>query len=199
MSTDAPIIEDENRSAATAFAGEARYVASPAIAARPGFVSAMPWTMLLIIVGLATVAACVFIPLREENRQLETDLTNLRTQSKYVSDQVAANASFLERIHSDPTLSHRLMMRMTRKPIPGTAFLEHDQGKAFGSSPFEITRVDLPAAPVAYQSDLPLPVRALFVDIRSRAILLCAGIFLLATAVVLGPKTVAKRKTPTLA
>lgn len=186
MSTDAPNIADENRSAASAFAGKATFIATPVNAPRPGFVSSLPWTMLMIVVGFLTVATCVYLPLREENRQLENDLNNLGAQSQYVKDQVAANAAFLERVHSDPTLTHRLLMRMTNKPIPGTEFLDAEPVKAFNSSPFEITRVDPPAPPAAYQSDIPQPLRGVMSNFRSRSILLCAGVFLMGTALVLG-------------
>lgn len=196
MSTDAPSIEEENRSAATAFAGTARYVASPAnVDSRPGFFSSLPWPVLMIVVGFATIAACVLVPLREENQLLAHDLANLQSQAKYVQDQVSANSAFLERVNNDPTLANRLLMRMTNKPIPGTAFLEAASEPVFASSPYEITRITPPAPSPAYQSTLPASIRSLFSDFRSRSILMCAGIFLVAAAVVLGST---KEKTPTL-
>ncbi len=207
MSTDAPNIEvenrsveTENRSAATAFAGKARYVASPAnVDSRPGFFAQLPWTMLMIVVGFITVAACVYVPLREENRLSEYELANLASQAKYVQNQVDANASFIERVHIDPTLTHRLVMRMTNKPIPGTAFLEAQSQQAFNSSPFELTRVPTPDALPAYRSDLPAVFGPMILDFRSRLVLLCAGIFLMGAAVILGTtKEMANEKAPSL-
>jgi hypothetical protein len=187
MSTDAPNIADENRSAATAFAGKARYVATPANAAsRPSFFAHLPWTMLMILVGFVTVAVCVYLPLREENRRLEYELGDLGLQARYVKDQVDANAAFLDRVHVDPTLVNRLVMRMTNKPMPGTAFLDSPNQTAFNSSPYQIARVEPPAPQAAYRTDLPVVFGSLILDFRNRLILLGAGIFLMAAAVILG-------------
>ena len=62
MSTDAPTIADENQSAATAFAGGARYVATPAdVDSRPSLLERLPWTMAMILVGFVTVLFNLFI------------------------------------------------------------------------------------------------------------------------------------------
>jgi hypothetical protein len=187
MSTDAPNIADENQSAATAFTGGARYVATLAEGwSRPSVFDYLPWTMGLILAGFATVAACIYLPLRDENRRLEYELADLGAQAKYVQDQVAANAGFIDHVHVDPTLANRLLMRMTNKPIPGTAFLDQPDQAAFKSSPFELTRVDVPPALSPYHSDLPPVLGSLILDFRSRLVLLAAGIFLMGSGVILG-------------
>lgn len=187
MSTDAPTIADENQSAATAFAGGARYVATPAnVDPRPSLLDRLPWTMAMILVGFATVAACVYLPLREENRKLEYELADLAAQAKYVQDQTTANAAFIDRVHSDPTLANRLLMRMTNKPMPGTAFLDAPGQTAFTSSPYQITQIDPPSPQPAYQTDLPIVFGSLILDFRSRLILLASGIFLMGAGVILG-------------
>jgi hypothetical protein len=187
MGRSDPTIADENQSAATAFAGGARYIATPAGAgSRPGFLDRLPWTMGLILVGFATVASCIYLPLREESRKLGHELGDLRLQAKYVQEQVAANAQFLERVHVDPTLANRLIMRMTNTPIPGTEFLDAPSSAAFRSSPFQITRIDPPAPQPPYATDLPPLLGSLLLDFKSRLILLAAGIFLMASGVILG-------------
>ena len=186
MSTIASNVATENRASADAFDARAGFVAT-AVALReatPKF--ALPWALGMIVVGLITLAACILIPLREENRQLAHEQANLQAEADFVKQQAEANAEFVERVHTDPALAERLVMRATRKPAAGKQFLEFEQASSFSSSPYALTKIDAPPAPAAYKSDLNPAIVGLFSDSRSRVTLIGAALFLIAAAVVLG-------------
>ena len=198
MAVTADNIADENRVSARAFDGafdgHDRLLAAKAIMRTATSKLAQPWALGMILVGLVALAACVLIPIREENRMLAHQFDSLRAEADFVQQQAAANAEFLTRIHNDPALAERMSMRMTRRPTAGKKFLDADQATAFSSSPYALTRLAAPPARPDYRSDLPPAVVGLFNDTSSRAVLISASVFLIAAAVVLGKS--AAREVP---
>lgn len=202
MTTAANTIADENRVSAAAFDGRSvgtfdghdRLIAAKAIVRGATSKLALPWALGMILVGMVTLAACVLIPIREENRQLAHQSGSLRAEADFVQQQAEANAEFVARIHNDPALAERMSMRMTRRPSAGKKFLDAEQATAFSSSPYALTRLAAPPARPEYRSDLPPAVVGLFNDTSSRAVLIGASVFLIAAAVVLGKS--AAREVP---
>ena len=76
MPTAAPNIAAENKAAAASFAKRGPALPrekpspKPMAAAAPRDPLGLPVMLLLIVMGLTTLAACVLVPLREERRQL---------------------------------------------------------------------------------------------------------------------------------
>ena len=193
MTTAAPNIAAENKAAADGFASAKIPPTVPRwAAARRGPRTpsqGMPVMVLLIVMGLATLAACVLIPLREERRQLAHALDDLIAERDHLAAQSASNRAFVEHMHSDPALAERLTMRVTRKPADGKKFLDAETVGSFDSSPYAITDVAPPPPRQPYVSDLPPVIGQLFVDSWSRIVLMGAGLFLLAAAVILGKES----------
>lgn len=186
MTSIASTIASENRASADAFDARAGLIAAGESVrfATPRF--ALPWALAMIVVGLVTLAACILIPLREENRQLAYEQANLQAEADYVKAQADANTEFVDRVHTDPALAERLVMRATRRPMAGKQFLEFETASKFSSSPYALTKIDAPPAPAEYKSDLPPAIVGLFNDNRGRVTLMAASLFLVASAVVLG-------------
>ena len=193
MASPASTIADENRAAGDAFDARAQFKVAgvaPEVAAGPTRSRfPLPWTLGMIVVGLVTLAACVLIPLREENRQLAHELANLQAEAEFVRAQAEANAAFVNKVHTDPALAERLVMRATRKPAAGKQFLDFEQPQSFSSSPYALTKLDPPPAPAEYRSDLPTPIVGLFNNSRSRVVLIGSAVFLVGAAVILGGRT----------
>ena len=216
-----PDIAAENFAAADAFASAPRGVGVEVgrVERQPFILFRGPWWIVMVAAGLATIAGCILLPLREENRHLAHALADVQQEADFVARQTAANDAFLKQIHSDPALVERVAMRMTNRPAAGMKFLDGraDDGR-FASSPYQLTELAAPAPLQAYRSDLPLPIRALFLDkpatspsptaayaehprprtilarlsdafAQPRFIMLVGGIVLLASALVLGGKT----------
>jgi len=186
MSSPTPTIADENRASADAFRAGAGFVASGEVTKRVARPFALPWTLAMIFVGLATLSACVLVPLREENRQLAHELASLQAESEFVRAQAHANAAFVEKVHTDPALAERLVMRATRRPAAGKQFLDLEQAGSFSSSPYALTKLAPPPPRAEYHSDLPGPVVGLLNSSRSRVVLIGAAVFLVGAAVILG-------------
>lgn len=180
-------VSQENRSSGKAFDPRKRFVTSTALAAKSGG-STIPmlWTLAMLCVGLLTVAACVLIPLREENARLARELNDVADEATFMHRQAEANALFIEKVHTDPALAERLMMRSTRRPAAGKEFLNEQPAGSFGSSPYAMTQLTPPAEKPAYQSDLPPLVASLFTDTRGRVVMMSAGLFLMIASLALG-------------
>ena len=184
-----PDIAAENAAAADAFASAPSGIGVEIGRAerQPFILFRGPWWIVPALVGLATVAACVLLPLREENATLAHQLAEVQQEADFVARQTAANDAFLKQVHDDPALVERIAMRMTNRPAAGMKFLNgRGDDEKFGSSPYQLTQLAAPAAIAPYQSDLPLPIRALFGNEKSRLVMLAGGVFLLASALVLG-------------
>lgn len=181
-------IADENRAAAGNFAGGRGFAGVPVADERQPFILFRgPWWIVLVLVGLATVAACVLLPLREANRQLAHQLAETEREQAYVAAQIEANAAFVKQIQDDPALLTRVTMRMTNRPAAGTKFLEGaDADRKFGSSPYAMTQVAPPPAIEPYRSDLPTPVNRLFLTEKPRLVMIVTGVAMLASALLLG-------------
>lgn len=194
MATAAATIAEENLAAGGAFNASSAFkvTAAAKVLPRPSF--ALPWALGMIVVGLVTLAACVLVPMREENRQLAHELANVEAEAKFVEAQAAANAEFVERVHTDPALAERLVMRATRRPATGKQFLDFEQAGSFSSSPYALTKLDPPPAQPEYKSDLPVAVVGLFGEAHSRVIMIGAALFLVAAAVVLGGRSTSMQK-----
>jgi hypothetical protein len=193
--TTTPDIAAENTAAADAFDGAQRFTASDvgrvSVSPEPFFLFRLPWTMLMIAVGLSTLAACVLLPLREENRRLAHAFAGIEAEAEFVRKQVDANEQFLSRVHEDPALVDRLVMRATRRPVAGQQFLDPQPVGSFNASPYAITQITPPPPQTPYVSDLHPALASLVTNVRSRVILIAAGLFLIGGAVIIGSKDAA--------
>src|SRR3954447_7987544 len=69
------------------------------------------WTIPLLCMGLAIIAACVIVPATDENRRLAYERERLKADLEQISRQIDVNDEFLKRIGDDPTLAERLAQR----------------------------------------------------------------------------------------
>lgn len=182
-------IASENHAAADAFASGGGGFAGKTVAGerRPFILCRGPWWIVLIAVGLTTIAAGILLPLREANRGLAHELAEVERERGYVDAQIEANRAFLRQIQEDPALLERVRMRMTNRPVAGTKFLDGaDADRKFGSSPYAMTQVAAPPAVEPYHTDLPAPAARLFIDGKPRLVMLASGAAMLAAALLLG-------------
>jgi hypothetical protein len=182
-------IARETRDAAGAFAGDQSFTGTALPEPeRPAWFRRLPWSLMLLSIGLLFVAASVLAPVVEENRRLRADLDQLRHELSSVMQQADVNQAYLEKLPTDPDLAARIALRQTRKPEAGTKVLDVDESEPapFEASPFVIAQ--LPST----RPDDAVPTRAipnLLIDSRKRILVLAAGIFLIGAAVVFGLQT----------
>jgi len=156
------------------------------------------WTITVLCIGLAVVAACLIFPQADANRRLNYQLDALRLDLAQLQKQSAVNREFLGRIDVDAQLVERLAQRQMKMYPQGEAALNlsemtsQDGGgantlaaAAQRVSPFSILRVPPPPKPLAYQP-LGGPLAAVCLAPRSELYLLGAGMFLVAVGLMLG-------------
>jgi len=158
------------------------------------------WTVSVLSIGLAIVAACVLIPQADANRRLMYERDNLRTDLLQIQKQAAVNKEFLVKVETDPQLSERLALRQMRVVPVGERVLEvkPDDSDAQGPpmagtadtgaaqmSPFMIVHVP-PPPPVAPYSPIGGFLGEICLQPRGQLYLLGAGLFLIAVGLVLG-------------
>jgi hypothetical protein len=144
------------------------------------------WTVSLLCAGVAIIAACLLLPLAEENHQLAWQREKLRVDLEQIKQQVAVNGEFLKKVADDPTLAERLAQRQMKFIREGTRVLElpGDNGKE-EMSPFLLVSLPPPSPMPPYRplgGALSIVVR----NPRLRLYVTGAGLMMLACGLVLG-------------
>ncbi len=168
---------------------------APQFAEMPVPLRGSAWTIPILCLGMAMIAACLLIPLADENRQLMWEREQLRLDLEQIDQQVAINNEFLKRVSDDPTLAERLAQREMKTIRANAAVLnvsDTTDGRSFSSnasqsemSPFLLVNVPPPAELTPYQ-----PIGGILSrfcrDRRPRAYTLGVGMLLVATGLILG-------------
>jgi hypothetical protein len=103
------------------------------------------WTIPLICVGIALIAACLIIPAADENHPLDYERERLKADLDQIHKQVDVNNEFLKRLNDDSRLLERLAQRQMKMVREGTSVLElKEQTKARGMSPYGLVNVPPP-------------------------------------------------------
>jgi hypothetical protein len=144
------------------------------------------WTIPLLCAGIALIAACVIIPLCDNNRHLAYERQRLKQELDYVMRQVDVNHDFLHEVSRDPTLAQRLAQRQMKVVREGTAVLQL-QGEQGGNnvSPFLLVHVAPPPRLAPYRP-LGGQLAQLCLNSKSQLYLLGTGLLLTAAGLVLG-------------
>jgi len=158
------------------------------------------WSLPMLCLGLGLIAVCVLVPAAEANKRLTADRDQLNRDLSYVEAQVSVNQEFLSVAGSDPEIAERLAQRQFRQIRQGTSVLElKGMDEKASSSPFQMISVPPPPAANEYQ-----PLTGILGDIcgdtRRQLYAVALGMFLVATALVLGvsgreEKTNVERRT----
>jgi hypothetical protein len=150
------------------------------------------WTIPILCLGLAIIAACVVIPQADANRRLFYEREKLTRELDQIQRQASVNEEFLKKLDTDPQLAQRLAERQMRVVPAGEKELmlkttEPDQP----SSPFLLVHIPPPEPLPPYES-----VGGVLSDLcageHSRLYLMGAGMFMVAMGLVLGDKIAEK-------
>jgi cell division protein FtsB len=162
------------------------------------------WTITVLCVGLALIAACVVIPQADSNRRLAYEKEKLQMDLDQIQKQVAVNDEFLKKMESDPQLVQRLAQRQMRMIRQGETVIDlkpdaqptgaqstgQDHATAASldadqMSPFRIVNVPPPPPLPPYT-----PVGGTFAELcrqpKSQLYLMGGAMFLVAAGLVLG-------------
>jgi len=144
------------------------------------------WTIPMLCAGIGLIAACVLIPLSEENRQLVYEREQLRLDLVQIQKQVTVNDEFLKNLGDDPTLAERLAQRQMKTIREGSEVvdLESTSGKQ-EMSPFLLVSLPPPAPMPAY-APVGGRLATLCLTGKSRLFLVGCGLMLCAGGLVLG-------------
>jgi hypothetical protein len=155
------------------------------------------WSLLLLVGGLAMIAACVLAPQADANRRLLYEREKLQLDLTQIQQQVAMNRQFLAKIETDPQLEERLALRQMRVVRQGERVLDiktddadADQTPEAGTdaaqmSPFSIVHVPAPDPLPAYPPWGGWPF-SFFLQPHSQLCILGAALWLIAAGLVLG-------------
>jgi hypothetical protein len=145
------------------------------------------WTVALLGAGIAIVAACLLLPLAEENHQLAWQREKLKVDLEQIKQQVAVNAEFLRKVSDDPTLAERLAQRQMKYIRQGTSILDLHEANdpTQQASPFQLVML-APPNPIPPYEPLGGALCAIVRNSRARLYLIGAGLLLLACGLVLG-------------
>lgn len=155
------------------------------------------WSLPLLVLGLAIIAACVLAPQADANRRLIYEREKLQLDLLQIQQQVAMNRQFLGKMETDPQLEQRLALRQMRVVRQGERVLDIKTDDAVADatpevapdaaqmSPFSIVNVPAPVPLPAYQPWGGGLLRA-FIQPRSQLYLLGAALFMVAAGLVLG-------------
>lgn len=140
------------------------------------------WALPLLALGLGLVACCYLIPAADDTRQVMSERQRLETELASLKRQVALNAEFLDRVHSDRELAMRLAARQRTQHEEGVGILSSTEARpgAGGLGNFAMSPFALVAAEPATQQPAPVPavggqLAALCRDARARLVVLGIG------------------------
>jgi hypothetical protein len=145
------------------------------------------WTVALLGAGIAIIAACLLLPLAEENHQLAWQREKLKVDLEQIKQQVAVNAEFLRKVSDDPTLAERLAQRQMKFIRQGTSILDLHEANdpTQQASPFQLVMLP-PPNPIPPYQPLGGALCAIVRNSRGRLYLIGIGLLLLACGLVLG-------------
>jgi hypothetical protein len=147
------------------------------------------WMVAVLCGGIAIIAACLLLPLAEENHQLAWQREKLKVDLEQIKQQVEVNGEFLKRVNDDPTLAERLAQRQMKFIRKGTTILDlPDAGGLEQASPFQLVNLPPPAPMPAYRP-MGGTLTTIILNSRVRLYLIGVGLLLLATGLVLGGGT----------
>jgi hypothetical protein len=110
------------------------------------------WSIPLICLGIALIAACLIIPAADENHRLVYEREKLKADLDQIHKQVDVNDEFLKRVNDDSRLLERLAQRQMKMVREGTSVLElKEQTGSRGMSPYGLVNVPPPPPLPAYQ------------------------------------------------
>lgn len=110
------------------------------------------WSIPLICIGIALIAACLIIPAADENHRLVYERERLKADLDQIHKQVDVNDEFLKRVNDDQRLLERLAQRQMKMVREGTSVLElKEQTGSRGMSPYGLVNVPPPPPMPAYQ------------------------------------------------
>ena len=143
------------------------------------------WTIPLLCAGIALIAACMIIPVADENRRLVYEREKLKRDLEQIDKQVHLNSQFIKRVANDPNLFERLAQRQMKMVREGTSVLDLGSGTSHEMSPYELVHVPPPEPLPPYQ---PLGGRLaeLCRNPRHNLYLTGGGLLLIATGLILG-------------
>lgn len=140
------------------------------------------WALPLLGLGLGLVACCYLIPAAQDTRSVLYERERLEASLEGLRRQVALNAEFLERIHTDHELALRLAARQRTLHEPDVGILAPSRFSASGGlgscsmSPFALVALEPSppdrGAPPAIGGRLAMLCR----DSRGKLIVLGAGL-----------------------
>ena len=144
------------------------------------------WSLPLLCLGLGMIAVCVLVPAAEANKRLTADRDKLKCDLSHVESQVSANQEFLSIAGSDPEIAERLAQRQLKQIRQGTTVLElKGLDQKSEASPFQMISVP-PPLPVAAFRPLDGILGEICGDSRRQLYAVGLGMFMVATALVLG-------------
>lgn len=149
------------------------------------------WTIPVMCIGMAIIAACLIVPATDTNRRLAHEQTRLKMDLQQLEKQIAVNDEFLHKVKDDPTLAQRLALRQLKMIRSGTTTLDL-KGSAgaveLNSSPFSILAVPPPPQRETYQPRGGLLSRYCL-DPKLQIYLIGLGLMLVAGGLILGAST----------
>ena len=109
------------------------------------------WTIPILCLGIAIIAACLLVPLADENRHLVYERRRLELDVAQIQNQVAVNDLFLKRLGDDATLSERLAQRQMKMIRQRTRVVDLDGDASKPEmSPYMLVSVPPPPPLPAY-------------------------------------------------
>ncbi len=144
------------------------------------------WTIPLLCAGIALIAACVIIPICDNNRRIAYERERLTQELANVTRQVDINHAFLREVSHDPTLAQRLAQRQMRFVRQGTSILPLDGEQGLSDvSPFLLVHVP-PLPPLEPYKPLGGRFAQFCLQPKGQLYLLGTGLLLVAVGLVLG-------------
>jgi len=144
------------------------------------------WTIPIMCMGIAIIAAAMIVGQVEENRQLAWQRNKLEVDAEHLRRQVEVNREFLARLDHDPELIERLAQRQMKLVREGSALLNLPGNNSLEmQTPFTLVRVPPPPEVKPYE-----PSKGKLMDLlgtpRQRIHATGFGAFLVAVGLIMG-------------
>ena len=150
------------------------------------------WTIPVMCVGMAIIAACLIVPATETNRRMAYEQKRLKMDLEQIEKQMAVNEEFLHKVKDDPTLAQRLALRQMKMIRSGTTTLNLKDGPGMADlnpSPFSILAVPPPPQLEPYQPRTGF-LSKYCLDPKMQMYLIGAGLMMIAGGLIMGASTV---------